>query len=60
MTQTTTKPIEPAPSEAAAYLLNAVLDWMLEKEAQKIGEQWLERRNADLPVVTVVNGVIVR
>ena len=61
MTKTTKTPtIEPAPSEAAAYLLDAVLNWVLEQEAQKIGEQWLERRQADLPEVLVVDGVIVR
>jgi hypothetical protein len=55
-----TKPVEPAPAESAAYLLNAVLDWMLEQDAQKIGEQWLERRHADLPEVLVVDGVLVQ
>ena len=59
MTETATT-IEPAPSDAAAYLLTEVLDWMLEQEAPTIGDQWLERRRADLPEVLVVDGVIVR
>ena len=54
------KTVEAAPAESAAYLLNAVLDWLVEIDAQAIGQEWLERRGGDMPEVLVVDGVILQ